>query len=137
MDQKPKSEYFYLYNELYSFSLDVLDHLELFEDEATTTERKKWVHFLDYRAGLAKMLMKGKENQLKNSEEYWPLKKGKHFDMYYELYNYLIEVLFYFHIFENKATKEEKDKWVHFLKFQSNFAVMMDKNDTNQRKKKK
>ncbi len=111
MDQKPKSEYFYLYNELYYFSLDVLHHLELFEDDATKTEKRKWVHFLDYRAGLANMLKKGKEDSLKNSEEYWPLKKGRHFDMYHELYSYLLEVLSYLELFENSALLKKFSKF--------------------------
>jgi len=137
MDQKPKSEYFYLYNELYYFSLDVLHHLELFEDDATKTEKRKWVHFLDYRAGLANMLKKGKKDSLKNSEEYWPLKKGKHFDMYHELYNYLLEILSYLELFESKATNEEKDKWFNFLEYRIELAVILNKTDAIEEKKRK
>ena len=57
--------------------------------------------------------------------------------MYHELYNYLLEVLSYLELFENKATNEEKDKWFNFLEYRIELAIILNKRDTIEEKKNK
>jgi hypothetical protein len=113
---------------LYSYSLEVLHDLELFEDDAPKREKEKWIHFLDYRAGLAAILKIGGEDRLVvSSKESWSVKNCKYFNMYYELHNYLLEVLSYLEIFENMAKEEEKEKWFNFLEHRAVLVELLDK----------
>jgi len=52
-----------MYNELYSYTLNVLHELELFEEEATSDEKSKWYNFLEYRAGLQELTAKERERE--------------------------------------------------------------------------
>ena len=63
MDTEHKCDYFYMYNKLYYYSLKVLHHLEMFEEEASQIEKDNWYVFLEHRMELAKILNKGKKKR--------------------------------------------------------------------------